>query len=283
MDCFSKNKFCYQQLMSYSYVIINDNQENVLSIQGMADGFQSLHFAASASNYDDGLNAILEYQPQLVFLEIDPKDKASKLSLSLINELYRYLKTIPKIVVTAKNGNLALEAIKHEVFDYLVAPFELNDFRKTVLKFEKSISLPVSNVPTETIQKPLVIDNDQPLKAEPEQLTICIKSYGDYRFIDAKDILYFQADNNSTDIHLNNGEMITAFKTLKHFENVLPSQFYRIHNSYIVNINYVSRIHTGNTVCYIKNTTTKLPFSKSYKANVDQIIAVISSSNYLEI
>jgi len=283
MDCFSKNKFCYQQLMSYSYVIINDNQENVLSIQGMADGFQSLHFAASANNYDDGLNAILEYQPQLVFLEIDPKDKASKLSLSLINELYRYLKTIPKIVVTAKNGNLALEAIKHEVFDYLVAPFELNDFRKTVLKFEKSISLPVSNVPTETIQKPLVIDNDQPLKAEPEQLTICIKSYGDYRFIDAKDILYFQADNNSTDIHLNNGEMITAFKTLKHFENVLPSQFYRIHNSYIVNINYVSRIHTGNTVCYIKNTTTKLPFSKSYKANVDQIIAVISSSNYLEI
>jgi Response regulator of the LytR/AlgR family len=269
--------------MSYSYVIINDNQENVLSIQGMADGFQSLHFAASANNYDDGLNAILEYQPQLVFLEIDPKDKASKLSLSLINELYRYLKTIPKIVVTAKNGNLALEAIKHEVFDYLVAPFELNDFRKTVLKFEKSISLPVSNVPTETIQKPLVIDNDQPLKAEPEQLTICIKSYGDYRFIDAKDILYFQADNNSTDIHLNNGEMITAFKTLKHFENVLPSQFYRIHNSYIVNINYVSRIHTGNTVCYIKNTTTKLPFSKSYKANVDQIIAVISSSNYLEI
>jgi len=283
MDCFSKNKFCYQQLMSYSYVIINDNQENVLSIQGMADGFQSLHFAASANNYDDGLNAILEYQPQLVFLEIDPKDKASKLSLSLINELYRYLKTIPKIVVTAKNGNLALEAIKHEVFDYLVAPFELNDFRKTVLKFEKSISLPVSNVPAETIQKPLVIDNDQPLKAEPEQLTICIKSYGDYRFIDAKDILYFQADNNSTDIHLNNGEMITAFKTLKHFENVLPSQFYRIHNSYIVNINYVSRIHTGNTVCYIKNTTTKLPFSKSYKANVDQIIAVISSSNYLEI
>ncbi|PZQ79130.1 MAG: DNA-binding response regulator, partial [Flavobacterium johnsoniae] len=80
--------------------------------------------AASANNYDDGLNCILEHQPQLVFLEIDPKDKSSKLSLSLINELYRYLKEIPKIVVTAKNGNLALEAIKHEVFDYLVAPFE---------------------------------------------------------------------------------------------------------------------------------------------------------------
>lgn len=269
--------------MSYSYVIINDNQENVLSIRGMADGFQSLHFAASANNYDDGLNAILEHQPQLVFLEIDPKDKTSKLSLSLINELYRYLKAIPKIVVTAKNGNLALEAIKHEVFDYLVAPFGLNDFRKTILKFEKNSASALESVPQANIEKPIFVDNDRAVKPEAEQLTICIKSYGDYRFIDAKDILYFQADNNSTDIHLNNGEMITAFKTLKHFENVLPSQFYRIHNSYIVNINYVSRIHTGNAVCYIKNTTTKLPFSKSYKGNVDQIIAVISNSNYLEI
>lgn len=271
--------------MSYSYVIINDNQENVLSIQGMADGFQSLQFLASANNYDDGLNIILENQPKLVFLEIDPEEKSSKLSLSLINELYRYLKIVPKIVVTAKNGNLALEAIKHEVFDYLVSPFELNDFRKTILKFEKSeISVPVSGGMQVSSVKPVFIDNDQPAKAEVDQpLTICIKSYGDYRFIDAKDILYFQADNNSTDIHLNNGEMITAFKTLKHFESVLPSQFYRIHNSYIVNKNYISRIHTGNAVCYIKNTTTKLPFSKSYKGNIDQIIALISNSNYLEI
>ena len=88
--------------MSYSYVIINDNQENVLNIQSLADGFQNFRLTASANNYDDGLNCILEHQPQLVFLEIDPKDKSSKLSLSLINELYRYLKEIPKIVVTAK-------------------------------------------------------------------------------------------------------------------------------------------------------------------------------------
>ncbi|MEC4004211.1 LytTR family DNA-binding domain-containing protein [Flavobacterium sp. SUN052] len=112
---------------------------------------------------------------------------------------------------------------------------------------------------------------------------MCVKSYGDYRYIDASDICYLQADNNSTDIHLNSGEMITAFKTLKHFEGVLTYPFARIHNSYIVNVDYVSRIHTGNVVCHIKNTTTKLPFSKSYKENIDVIIATIASGNYLEI
>jgi DNA-binding LytR/AlgR family response regulator len=133
-----------------------------------------------------------------------------------------------------------------------------------------------------TDEKPTVSHADKPV-IEEKPLIICVKSYGDYRFIEAKDICYLQADNNSTDIHLYNGEMITAFKTLKHFEGVLQSPFVRIHNSYIVNIDYVSRIHTGNAVCYIKNTTIKLPFSKSYKENVDSIINSITNGNYLEI
>jgi DNA-binding LytR/AlgR family response regulator len=116
-----------------------------------------------------------------------------------------------------------------------------------------------------------------------QSLVICIKSYGDYRYIEAKDICYFQADNNSTDIHLNNGEMVTAFKTLKHFEGILSFPFIRIHNSYILNRNYISRIHTGNTVCSIKNSTTKIPFSKSYKSNIDLIISEFANGNYLEI
>lgn len=270
--------------MSSSYIVINDNQENVLKIQSLCAAFQSLHFVTSANNYDEGINAILEFQPKLVFLEIDPNDKKSNLSLLLINELYRYLKVVPKIVVTAKNSNLAYEAIKFNVFDFLLFPIIDTELRKTVLKFEKHIEAESQNNENFAAGAPIFIDNDASSKVSKEQpLTICIKSYGDYRFINANEILYFQADNNSTDIHLNNGEMITAFKTLKHFENVLPSIFYRIHNSYILNINHVSRIHTGNAVCFVKNTTIKIPFSKSYRGNVDLMIAAISGSDYLEI
>ena len=125
--------------------------------------------------------------------------------------------------------------------------------------------------------KKIIVQQEQPL-------IICVKSYGDYRYIDSRDILYFEADNNSTDIHLKDGEMVTAFKTLKHFENVLPTnQLLRIHNSYIIGINHVARIHTGNAVCFIKNSTIKLPFSKSYRDNVELIIHRIASGNYLEI
>jgi DNA-binding LytR/AlgR family response regulator len=294
--------------MSHTYIIIDDSQDDVVKTQAIAERFRNLSFVASANNYDDGVNLILEHQPRLVFLEIDPSDKKSNLSLALINELYRYLTVVPKIIVTTSKKELAYDALKYEVVDYLLKPLDINDFRKAILKFDRAIrsdlphmevknpaatfevldetlteELPTEEHEVEIKTVPAATDNTITVQ-QPQSLIICIKSYGDYRYIDSEDILYFEADNNSTDIHLNNGEMITAFKTLKHFETVLPeSQFLRIHNSYIINVNQVSRIHTGNTVCYIKNSTTKLPFSKSYKDNVDLIINRIAGGNYLEI
>lgn len=305
--------------MNYPYIIIDDNQDSVLKTKAIAEGFSELVFVASANNYSDGLNLILEHTPKLIFLEIDPADTTSNLSLALINELYRYLKVIPKIIITTTKKELAFEAIQYEVADYMIKPVQRIDFIKSILKIKKSIDEDdtfivqdqVINVPQEhTVEQPQSPDNFQELIEETpvfeetsvptdehiqetfvqqtapiveQPLILCIKSYGDYRYIDANDICYFQADNNSTDIHLNNGEMVTAFKTLKHFEGILTSPFTRIHNSYIVNRNYISRIHTGNAVCYIKNTTTKIPFSKSYKENIDLIIAEFANGNYLEI
>lgn len=276
--------------MNYPYIIIDDDQESVLKTKAIADGFSELDFVASANNYTDGLNLILEHAPKVVFLEIDPANKKSNLSLALINELYRFLKIIPKIIITTTKKELAFDAIQHGVADYMLKPVQRIDLLRTVLKIKKAIAedevaqyfVPVEDQKN-TIEPMQAQSFHQQNPSTEEPLILCIKSYGDYRYIDANDICYLQADNNSTDIHLNNGEMVTAFKTLKHFEGILSFPFVRIHNSYILNRNYISRIHTGNAVCYIKNSTTKIPFSKSYKSNIDLIISEFSNGNYLEI
>jgi DNA-binding LytR/AlgR family response regulator len=300
-------------LKEFTFVIIDDNQDNAMKTKAVAERFQNLHFLAVAHNYDDGLDVVLETQPDIVFLEINPADASSNLSLEFINELHRYLKVVPKIFVTTSTESLCYKAFKYGVFDYFVNPLQVKDLRKTLFRLDKEYSDSLSTNPSifsakedaksvevaneivtithneqadsgeaiAEVAKPVKLLRSENDKVAP--LIICVKSYGDYRYIDAKDIAYLQADNNSTDIHLNGGEMITAFKTLKHFEGILKYPFVRIHNSYIVNVDFISRIHTGNTVCHIKNSTTKLPFSKSYKENVDAIIATIASGNYLEI
>lgn len=270
--------------MNYSYIIIDDDPESVLKTKAIAESFPELHFIAAAHNYSDALDLILEQSPKLIFLEIDPADKKSKLSFSLIDALYRYLDHIPRIVITTSKKDFAFEAIQYEVADYLIKPLKNIDFKKLTLKLKKNRC----DEEIVLIQSPNTEENTPSTKtsettSKKKNLVLCIKSYGDHRYIDSKDICFFQADNNSTDIHLSNGEVITAFKTLKHFEAVLTNPFVRIHNSYIINRNHISRIHTGNSLCYIKNTNIKLPFSKSYKKNIDFIISDFSNENYLEI
>lgn len=274
--------------MNYSYIIIDDDHESVLNTKAIADGFSELVFIATATNYVNGLNLILEHKPKLIFLEIDPTNNACGLSLALINSLYRYLNVIPKIVITTSKKDLAFEAIQYQVTDYLLKPITRIDVVKLILKLKKLLS--DDSVPLQhnldldsTIIPDLTAEIQEKETIVEQTLVICIKSYGDYRYIEAKDICYFQADNNSTDIYLNNGEMITAFKTLKHFEGILSYPFIRIHNSYILNRNYISRIHTGNALCSIKNSVVKIPFSKSYKSSIDAIILEFSNGNYLEI
>ena len=91
-------------LKQYSYIIIDDDAESILKTRTIAEGFSELAFVASATNYQEGLNLVLEHKPSIVFLEIDPKDLSSSLSLAFINELHRYLTVIPKIIVTSKNN-----------------------------------------------------------------------------------------------------------------------------------------------------------------------------------
>ncbi|KRB54078.1 LytTR family DNA-binding domain-containing protein [Flavobacterium sp. Root186] len=285
-------------MKKYSYIIVDNDAESVLKTRIVAEGFSELTFIASATNYHQGLNLVLEHRPSFVFLEIDPEDSPSHLSLSFIGELYRYLSIIPKIIVTTTKKELAFEAIQYSVFDYIIKPLTHIDLLKTLLKFEKTLLEPKETRSIETRSDiitaneipvlkqeiiPVVIADQNTNQETYKPLVICIKSYGDHRYINADDICYFQADNNSTDIYLNSGDMVTAFKTLKHFEQVLSYPFIRIHNSYIINRNYIARIHNGNSVCYIKNSTKKIPFSKTYKANVDLIIADFSKGNYLEI
>lgn len=350
------------------------------------DSFSNFTLLATATQYEDALDKVLEHQPDFIFLEINPISPTSNLSLLFINELHRYLKKVPQVIAISHDSSKAFDALKYNVLDFLIKPFTDSDVRKALMRFEKINDVPVIRLnpkprilqeptskdkeDTDIVLSEIVAETDSlqtlsvqlnPIQVQEEWLLqlkneiaglkdavlelglskkegidsetianqlstilleqlpkqsnvfelepilaeikaqlknpnqsiftkeevvrnlICIKSYGDYRFLELDEIAFLKADNNSTDITMRNGEAVTAFKTLKYFEENLPENFFRIHNSYIVNKNYVSRVHTGNTVCYIKNSKTQLPFSKSYKENVEQIISLLAGADFKDI
>lgn len=299
---------------SLSFVIIDENSENANRTKHSADCFSNLHFLGFSNTHTESIDLVLKYNPDLVFLSIN-KNSKSDISLSFIDELHRFLDVIPKIVIISKDNLLCYDAIKYGVFDYILEPLEQKELRKTIARLTKEISINKRNkeiflkTTTDTIKDSELsfvntkdeIEYIENKDSQPQEiflentflktkdyglnsdLVICVKSYGDYRYIDAKSIRFLTSDNNSTDIHLDTGEVFTAFKTLKAFEKVLTHPFYRIHHSCIANAQHISRIHTGNATCYVKNTNMKLRFSKTYRNNIDQMIKIISAGNYIEI
>lgn len=229
--------------MQYSFILLSDTKisKEILNTISL---FNDLLCVANVENEIEALNKILEKRPDLLIIKLD-----NNISTDFLIELSTFIDCLPFVIVISKDSNLAYKAIKHGINDFILSPIQLPEFRKSYLRFIKS-------------QKRL------------KENRLVIKSNSDYNFIKIDEILYLKADNNTTDIYLVNGKKITAYKTLKFFEDQLPFTFLRIHNSYIVNINYVTRINVGKSKCYIENIL--LPFSRTYKENIDIIINRIS-------
>ncbi|PKV51832.1 LytTR family two component transcriptional regulator [Aquimarina sp. MAR_2010_214] len=233
--------------MKYPYVIIDNDQKIADAIQISLEEQPDYICTGIAKDEQDALDLILERRPRLVFLEPEvPGIDTVTTKYSLMTELSKYMSRLPEFIVITKTSDYAIEGIRNRIMDYILKPFSKGQINRTLMRFEKDFGLSGDN-------------------------TLCFKSYGDYRFVDVDEILYLKADNNTTDFIMSNGNKVEAFKTLKHFQNLLPDHFVRIHNSYIINTDYVSRIHFGKAKCAIKNTDDLIPFSKSYKNNVEEI------------
>lgn len=243
--------------MKYSYIIIDHDKAAIDDLHAALSDFPDFYCRGIAHNEEDALDLILEKAPQLVFLDPDiPGESQLSSNFTILSELVEYLNELPDVIVVTSTEKYAIKAIRKGVLDYLKKPFKKSDLRKALLRYSK--------------------------KRDQDKDTLCLQSYGDYKFLEIDDIQYLRADNNSTDFFLKDGRTVSALKTLKHFEESLPSYFVRVHNSYIINTNYVSRIHFGKFKCSIKSSDELIPFSRTYKQNVETMKNLIKNKNVLE-
>lgn len=233
--------------MLNSYFILNDDKTTTSNLCEVFKDFPNFRCLGITEDYEEGMNLILKHNPEVVFVNLDSGTGDNWGNVfSYCDEINNYSQQVPLFVALSKNKSQAYRALKNRFFDYLLKPGKELEIRKTILKLIKG-------------QKKFLED------------TICLKSYKDYTLLPLDEILFLQADNNATDFQLVNGKKISAFKTLKSFESVLPSNFIRIHHSYIINKNYINRINFGKLKCFLNYNSTSLPFSKSYRHNLQPL------------
>lgn len=223
-------------------LIIEDDLSIVERIKAVGNDFSEISLYVTAENHESALNLVLKVEPDIVFINI----QTIKIALwEFLFDISQYGFGKPHFVALSSTKENAFDAFAYGFADYLLKPLSELSLRKSFLKGQKSI-------------------------VGKRNETICLKSNKDYQYLNIDEILYLKADNNTTDFYMADGRVVGAYKTLKVFEDQLPNTFVRIHKSYIINRNCISRIHYGKSICIINNEH-RIPFTKTFKVNIDSI------------
>jgi two-component system, LytTR family, response regulator len=174
--------------------------------------------AYSCATIFEGLKAIKQYQPQIVFLDIEMPGGNG---LELAQEIDPVM---TKIIFTTAYRNYSIHAIKVNAFDYLLKPVDPEDLKNAIIRY---LQLHGSSRKTESSAPPLIklSDKDSTLFVEPEK------------------IMYIKAQGRYSHVILNDQRLFTVTRNIGELEEELQEQsFLRPHKSYLVNIAGIDKI-----------------------------------------
>ncbi len=205
-----------------------------------------------AANVDEALVLIRNHELDLVFLDVEmPFGNAFDL-LDKVGD-----RTFETVFVTAYD-HYAIEALNAHASYYLMKPISIDELIKAVDY--------VSEIKTkeDALQ-------DQVLVPKTTNVTgkITIPQQDGFEVLETKHILFCKADDNYTEIYLNDHRKKLVSKTLKYFEDILKdSSFARIHKSYLVNVNEITKYVKGKGGTVVLSNGKELSVSASKKADL---------------
>ncbi|GGE34524.1 LytR/AlgR family response regulator transcription factor [Psychroflexus planctonicus] len=159
------------------------------------------------------------------------------------------------VVFTTAFDEFAIDAIKQNALDYLTKPIDTDDLIEAVKKIETH----KNNLLTrDALEESLLANNEQRIKISVD---------GKLLFLEAAEIIYCESDGNYTRIYLENNQKLFVTKKLKEVQELLPTScFFRVHNSYIVNLKKVKAYY--KTDAYVELSNKKqIPVSRNKKSS----------------
>lgn len=237
----------------YRTIIIDDDQLARKGLRHILEhNFEGIEIMGEADSVASGLSLINEFDPDLVFLDIEMPDGTG----------FRLLEQLPKvnfkIVFTTSYSDYAITAFKYSAFDYIVKPVLIENVRSTLSRI-KEIPLLHEKQRIEVLRKNLTQPND-------EETTIALPEINGFSIVKVKDIIRCEGERNYSRIFFVDGKSVLICRTLLEFDNMLVSHgFFRIHRSHLISLKKVNRyLKTEGGVIEMIDKT-QLPVSPKFK------------------
>ncbi len=246
-----------------SAILIDDERSACNSLRILIEKTcPEIHIIGSAHSVNEAYSLIKKLEPSVIFLDIEMSDGSGFDLLEKIGD-FNF-----KVIFTTAYEHYALKALKKSALDYLLKPIDDLDLRTAVGKLydenQKNIDIPVQTIiSTESGRRKRIL----------------LPNKDCYRVIKLEDLIRCESENNYTHFFLKDGEKIMIPKTLKEFEMVLlQHEFLRVHQSHLVNIDFIAYYYSGRGGNISLLDGTLLPVSRNRKSELLNALDVIRNS-----
>ena len=242
-------------------IIIDDetNSRNALR-QKITKHCNNVMIIADCENGEEGIEKIETQKPDIIFLDIEMPHTNG----------FELLEKLPEInfelIFTTSYDQYAIKAIRFSALDYLLKPISIKELQHAVERLNKLRE-------NHTREKMDILKSSLSDKKTQDD-KIAISTTEGLEFIPIKNILHIESNSNYSKIYFHDNRTLTVTKLLKDFEDMLvPYNFYRVHNSHLINLNYIQKYLRGNGGRIIMQDGTEIEVARRKKEEFLKMIA----------
>lgn len=248
-------------------IIIDDEQHCIDRLKNLVATYCSndVSIVDTFNNIDDAYLALQQLKPDLVFLDVQINRETGF-------DLLRKLSAISfDVIFTTAYEQYAVKAFKFSATDYLLKPIDVDDLKDSIKRIKEH---EIKGHKNEGLN--LLISNIKNIQHQTKKITV--PTINGLEFLNIQDILHCKSDVNYTTIFMKDKSKLMVAKTLKEFEGILSNyNFFRVHNSHLVNLNHIKSYHKGKGGYLILEDSTEIEVSTRKKDDFLQKLAEINN------
>jgi two-component system LytT family response regulator len=243
-------------------LIIEDEEPARNLLKAYLQSHDEIELVAECENGFDGVKAIAEYRPDLIFLDIQmPKLNGFEM-LELLDEY-------PEIIFTTAYDEFALRAFELNAVDYLMKPF-------SKARFDQAVEKVMTRLANKTGQNPVEKLTEQVRDESGPKERFFVKTGNRIEVIPVKDIFHVEAQDDYVEFHTAKGRFLKK-ETMTQLERQLPpDRFLRVHRSHIIRLDQMEKLEKYGKESYliILKNGVKVQVSKSRIKNLKEKLGI---------
>jgi two-component system LytT family response regulator/two-component system response regulator LytT len=222
-----------------SALVVDDEQLAREELYFLLKDFPEVEILQSATNGLEAVKLIERLEPDLVFLDVQMPGLDG---LAVIGKVRESGVNLPHFILTTAFDQYAVEAFRLEALDYLLKPVEKERLAETVVRAKRIIE-DKQQAQEKAADVAAISTVSAPAKATLQRTKLLVRANNRNLIVDAQDLIYATIDDGTITVVTAHFEGQSNYRTIEELQsNLDPNLFWRVHRSFLVNINKIKEV-----------------------------------------